>query len=100
MGTIEEVKKAEKEAESIRAAARKKADKALLGGKEDAEELRVRSEQEITDLKNSIIAKGKKDTDREAEKIIENARGEAQKVRKKKAEAKLLKSVFEELVKE
>ena len=100
MGTIEEVKKAESEAESARADARKKADRLLLKGREDAEELRVKSEKEITDLKNEMIAKGKKTTDREADKIIEKAREEAQKTKKKKADAKLLKSVFEELVKE
>ena len=98
MDTIEEVKKAEKEAKKARGDARAEADNIILKGKEEAGELRVKSEHEVTDLKNEIIAKGKKETDKEADKIIAKAKEQAKKVGAKKADSKLLKSVFEELI--
>jgi vacuolar-type H+-ATPase subunit H len=99
MKTVEEIKLAEEESDEILKSAKLKADKILRKAKEDVQTQKAKSEEEIVAMKNSMLEAGSKDIEKEVKKIIDKAREEADKIKKKKLNKReteaLIKTFFD-----
>jgi vacuolar-type H+-ATPase subunit H len=97
--TLEEVKGAEAKAASIRAESKAKAEELLKNARKEAEDVKLRAEEETVEMENGLIAEGKKETEKEVGKILEGAKKDSEKIKAKKADAKLLNSLCDEVLK-
>ncbi|MEW5996337.1 MAG: hypothetical protein AB1657_01950 [Candidatus Micrarchaeota archaeon] len=95
---LEEVKGAEAKAAQIRAEAKAKAEEILKNARKEAEDIRLKSEEETVEIENRLIAEGKKETEKEVNKILEGAKKDSGKIKAKKADAKLLNSLSGEVL--
>lgn len=96
--TLEEVKGAEAKAAQIRADSKAKAEELLKNARREAEDIRLKSEEGAVEMENSLIAEGKKETEKEVNKILADAKKDSERIRAKKADAKLLNSLRDEVL--
>ncbi|NYZ60747.1 hypothetical protein H0O01_03550 [Candidatus Micrarchaeota archaeon] len=97
--TLEEVKGAEAKAASIRADAKAKGEETLKNARKEAEDVKLKAEEETVEMENRLIAEGKKETEKEVNKILEGAKKDSEKIKAKKADAKLLNSLCDDVLK-
>ena len=96
--TLEEVKGAEAKAASIRADSKARAEETLKNARKEAEDIKLKSEEETVEIENRLIGEGKKETEKEVNKILEGAKKDSEKTKAKKADAKLLNSLCDEVL--
>ena len=96
--TLEEVKSAEAKAAQIRADSKEKAEELLKNARREAEDIRLKAEEEKVEMENRLIAEGKEETEKEVGKILADAKKVSEKIKAKKPDAKLLNSLCEEVL--
>lgn len=99
VATLEEIKSAEAKAASIREEAKSKAEEIIRNARKDAEAIRLKAEKETVEMENRLISEGKAETEREVSKIIADAKKSADRAKAKKANAKLIDSLYGEVIK-
>lgn len=83
MKTVEEIEHSEKEAEKVREDARQKAEQIIRKGKESALKIKSETREEIVKSKNGILQAGKEKIEKEVQAIVDKARQDAEKLKKK-----------------
>ncbi len=96
--TLEEVKGAEAKAAQIRADAKAKAEETLKNARKEVEDIKLKSEEETVEIENTLISEGKGETEKEVNKILADAKKGSEKIKAKKADAKLLNSLCDEVL--
>ncbi|MFA5412559.1 MAG: hypothetical protein WC350_04410 [Candidatus Micrarchaeia archaeon] len=96
--TLEEVKGAETKAASLRGDAKSKAEEILKNARKEAEDVKLKGEEETVEMENRLIAEGKEETEKEVGKILAEAKKDSEKIKAKKADAKLLKSLCDDVL--
>lgn len=96
--TLEEVKGAEAKAASIRTDSKARAEETLKNARKEVEDIRLKGEEEKVEMENRLIAEGKKETEKEVNRILEGAKKDSEKIRAKKADAKLLNSLCDDVL--
>lgn len=84
MKTVEDIKKAEEGADSIRADAKEKSEHIIKKGKESVLKTRSETNDEVVKLKNRLLHEGKDKIEKEVSHIISKAQSEGDGLRKKK----------------
>lgn len=84
MKTVQEIKLAEEESDEILRSAKIEADKILRKAKEDVQNQRAKTEEEVVKTKNQLLEVGSKKIESEVQKLIENAKKDAETIRKTK----------------
>lgn len=97
--TLEEVKGAETKAASARGEAKAKAEEMLKNARKEAEDVKLKVEEETVEMENRLIAEGRKETEKEVNKILSDAKKDSEKIRARKPDAKLIDSLCEEVLK-
>lgn len=89
METIRSVRDAESKAVGIKEEARKKSGDILVSIKRESEELRLEGEKDALKRKDSLISQGKKNTEKEALRLVSAAEKKAQSIKEKKPGAEM-----------
>ena len=84
LASVESVREAESKAENVVKDAEAQAGGLLAASREKAVEIGVKASDDAVSQKNSIIAKGRAETQKIAEKILGDAREKSQKIASKK----------------
>lgn len=98
MQTVDDIRKAEHESESLKAAAKEKADAIARKGREAVMKAESETEQAITDLKNHLVKKGNEEVEKEVEKILSEAKKEADKARAAELDRKRAQKIASGLI--
>ncbi|MGV8176893.1 MAG: hypothetical protein ACP5NX_03775 [Candidatus Bilamarchaeaceae archaeon] len=100
MSVVEELKRAETDADRKKADAEKEAESIIKRAKEEASNIIMKSRDDAVALKNDIIHSGKTETDKEVKKIVDKARADGKALRAKKLKkedvAELAKHILQE----
>ena len=84
MSLVEELKKAEADADDKKARAEQEAERILKSAREDSSNIIMRSKEEAVETKNDVLHHGKAETEKDAKKILDNAHADAKALRAKK----------------
>ena len=98
MKTVKDIRDAEREYDEIIDASKQKADRIMRDAKEKTIDERMKSEEQITSLKNDRLKKGSKSIESEVQKILDDAKDKASKVSKKKSSPQLVSNVVKTFV--
>ncbi|MFA6531062.1 MAG: hypothetical protein WCT31_04985 [Candidatus Micrarchaeia archaeon] len=84
MKTVEDIKKAEDSADSLKADAKEKSEHIIKKGKESVLKINSETNNEVIKLKNRLLHEGKDGIEKEVDHIVEKAHSEGESLRKKK----------------
>jgi vacuolar-type H+-ATPase subunit H len=98
MKTIEDIRSAEKEYESTLTKAREKAEKVLRDAKEKVHDEREKTEKEIVELKNERLRKGSKGIEADVQKMVDEAKDEADGISSKKLNKKDVSKLVKDFI--
>lgn len=82
--TVDEIKRSEEEADALKADAKEKAEQILRKGKETVQKIKTETEDAITKAKDDELQAGKEEIEVEVQDIIDGARKDGDKLRKKR----------------
>ncbi|MFA6489198.1 MAG: hypothetical protein WCT52_00790 [Candidatus Micrarchaeia archaeon] len=84
LSQVRSLKEAEKSAQAVLDEAKGKAAQIEAGARERAVEMAARASEKSVAVKNEVLAKGREETDKEANGVINDAKKSAEKIRGKR----------------